>query len=65
MQIVHRSITVYETGDQKAVHPFHYWIQQHEGQDEMRLLLSIHHILYDAWTLNRLLKDVNVRFDPC
>lgn len=59
MQIVHRSLPTYEMDGKNGENSFRYWIQQGERQDKTRLVLSIHHILYDAWTLNRLLEDVN------
>jgi amino acid adenylation domain-containing protein len=59
MQVVHRNLSTHETEDLEGGNPFRYWIQQGKRQDEMRLVLSIHHTLYDAWTMDRLLEDVN------
>ena len=59
MQVVRRSCFTQKSQDQEAEDLFRYWIQKDKRKDGMRLVLSIHHALYDAWTMSRLLEDVN------
>ena len=63
MQIVHRRLSTYETSRHEGASLFNYSIQKDKRQDAMRLVLSIHHTLYDAWTMDRLLEDVNHYYD--
>ena len=59
MQVVYRPFSTHPTDSDGVYGHFRYEIQQAECQDEQRLLLSIHHTLYDAWTIDRLLEDLN------
>lgn len=59
MQIVLRNGSMHETKEPEGGNTFCYWVHQGKCQDEMRLVLSIHHTLYDAWTMKRLWEDVN------
>lgn len=59
MQVVRRGGFTQKSQDQEGEDLFRYWIQQNKCKDGMLLVLSIHHALYDAWTMSRLLEDVN------
>ncbi|KAI4117411.1 MAG: hypothetical protein LQ345_002352 [Seirophora villosa] len=59
MQIVHRSLPTSSEENQEGSSHFRWRIDQ----EQHCLVLSIHHALYDAWTIEYLLEDVNHNYN--
>ena len=59
MQVVYKTLHTPDASIREGANLFSYLIQLDENRNPVRLLLSIHHMLYDAWTIDRLLEEIN------